>query len=324
MDSPLTEMTAVITGASSGVGLQTAIQLARRGDYKKVVLGVRNIDKAVAVIPADISETVIFLQLDLSRFDSVERFVEDLKAKGVGSIDRLVLNAGIKDYMFKDRTKTVDGFDEIWQVNYLSHFYLAMLVQPLMGMNARIVCLSSVMHWIGETSRFTEMVRPATAGFKYYSDSKLAMGILAFELDRRRGKRNVLAIAANPGAVASDLWKTWFSGLIGPIVHAIFRIVLLTTADGAKTSVYACTSADIEHCEYLSPYGQIKGMGWVFAFLSDLYWHKVASKEKALIGECSRDTKSIRNGNSLWLLSLEALAMSGRSDRIQAIIDEYL
>lgn len=324
MVAPVSEMTAIVTGASSGVGLQTAIQLARRGEYKKVIFAVRNIDKALKVIPMDISEKVLILQLDLSSLESVELFIDHLKDKSVVSVDRLVLNAGINDYTFKGRTKTVDGFDEIWQVNYLSHFYLAMLLQPLMGMDSRIVCLSSVMHWFGEPSRFAEMVRPSSAGIKYYSDSKLAMGMLAHELDRRRGKQNVLAITVNPGSVASDIFRTWFVGLIGRILQWIFRIVLLTTADGAKTSVYACTSTDIGHCEYLSPYGQVKGKGWVFACLSDMYWCRVASKEPAMIGECSRDAKSKRNGNFLWLLSLEALAMSGRSDHVQAIIDEYL
>jgi NAD(P)-dependent dehydrogenase (short-subunit alcohol dehydrogenase family) len=128
-------------------------------------------------------------------------------------IDRLVLNADINHYSRIDTKLTSDGDDEIWQVNFLGHFYLVSLLQPLLKPGARVVFLSSVMNWFGNPDRFIELLHPQTQGLKYYSDSKLDMAVLVCELGRRRP--DSVCIAVNPGSVASDIFRTWFVGIWG-------------------------------------------------------------------------------------------------------------
>lgn len=304
---------AIVTGASTGIGLQTALQLATRDEYEKIVLAVRSPDKTLRSIPAQLEGKTAVLFLDLASLDSVEQFVSNLALKGVSRIDRLVLNAGINDYTVKGRKKTVDGLDEIWQVNFLSHFYLCQLLKPLLAPGTRIVCLSSVMHWFGDVERFVDLVKePANprANVYSYADSKLAMAILAAELNRKNPE--ILAVAANPGSVASDIFRTWFVGVVGLILKFIAQLVLLTTADGATTSVFACTEESaLKKFEYLSPYGQVKGWGWIVACLSDLYWFRVARNPKEIIGECASVVTEKKNGELLWTLAVEALSKTG-------------
>ena len=305
--------TAVITGASTGIGLQTAIQLARRDEYAKIVFAVRSVEKTIRSIPSEVESKCVVLYCDLASLESVEQFVSNLKSRGVSSIDRLVLNAGINDYANKKSRNTVDGFDEIWQVNYLAHFYLACLVKPLLTDDSRIVCLSSVMHWFGNPKRFTELVNCSKDSlnlYHYYSDSKLAMAVLACELNRRFP--NTLAIAANPGSVMSDIFRHWLVGFLGLIVKFLASLILLSTVDGARTSVMACTDKSITRFEYLSPYGQVKGWGRWVACLTDLIWFRINKDEQKMIGECASCVLDKTVGERLWTLSVEAIEKSRR------------
>ncbi len=307
---------AIITGASTGIGLQTGLQLASRYDYKTVVFAVRSPEKTLRSVPEHLLDNkVVVLYLDLASLDSVDQFVPNLVAKNITCIDRLILNAGINDYT-KSTQKTIDGIDEIWQVNYLSHFYLTCLLRPMLTENARIVCLSSVMHWFGNSNRFLNLTREPEskkAHVYYYSDSKLAMAVLAAELNRRYPE--TLAIAVNPGSVASDIFRTWLVGILGFFLKLLASLVLLSTADGAKASVFACTDESLDKFEYISPYGQIKGKGWLMSCLTDLYWFWVARNPKEMIGECSRVVLDKITGQMLWSLSVEALGKTSNQRR---------
>lgn len=303
--------TAVITGASTGIGLQTAIQLARREEYAKIVFAVRSVEKTIRSIPPELESKCVVLYCDLASLESVELFVSNLQSRGVSSIDRLVLNAGINDYTNKKSRTTVDGFDEIWQVNYLAHFYLTCLVKPLLAVDSRIVCLSSVMHWFGNPKRFDELVNSSKDSlnlYHYYSDSKLAMAVLACELNRRLPK--TVSIAANPGSVMSDIFRHWLIGLLGIIVKLLASFILLSTVDGARTSVMACSDKCLTKFEYLSPYGQVKGWGRWAACLSDLIWFRINKDQDKMIGECANCVSDKAVGETLWALSVQALEIS--------------
>ena len=314
---------AIVTGASTGIGLQTALQLATRDDYKTVVLAVRSPAKTLRSIPVQLENKTAVMFVDLASLDSVEEFVSNLALKGIKSVDRLVLNAGINDYTVKGKRKTEDGLDEIWQVNFLSHFYLCHLLRPLLAENARIVCLSSVMHWFGDIDRFVDLVKQPShprAHVHYYSDSKLAMAILACELNRRYPQ--TLALAANPGSVASDIFRTWMVGFLGFFLKLFAQLILLTTADGARTTVFACTDeTSLKKFEYLSPYGQVTGWGWFAACLTDLYWFRVAGDPKRMIGECAAAVTDKKNGEVLWSLAVEALSKTGPKRKVVVSID---
>ena len=315
-------MFALVTGASTGIGLRTALQLAIREDYAKVVFAVRSPAKTLRSIPLSLEPKVVVLYLDLTSLESVDQFKSNLASKGITRIDRLVLNAGVNDYTNPDSRKTVDGIDEIWQVNYLSHFYLACLLRPMIPSEGRIICLSSVMHWLGQPSRFTELVRPSCerANRYYYRDSKLAMTILASELNRRFP--GTISVAANPGSVASDIFRKWFVGIFGYIMRFITNCLLLSTENGAKTSIFACTDDSLKKFEYISPYGQVKGWGWIPSFLSDLYWVHVARDSKCMIGECATEVTDKEMGHMLWTLSVEAIGKtsSHRKECVEAVV----
>ena len=301
----MTGLTAVVTGASAGIGLQTALQLCAREDYQTVVFAVRNREKALSAIPPEALSKAVVMVVDLAQLSSVEKFAEELKK--MAPIDRLVLNAGIAEYTNRAAPITVDGMDEIWQVNFVSHFYLTLLARPLLAPGARIVCLSSFMHWFGNASRFVDLVRKPSnprAYMSYYADSKLAMAVFASELNRRNFG---LAVAVNPGAVFSDIFRSWFFGLIGTIMRFLFNLLFLTTRDGARTSVLACTSGKMSGFTYLSPYGQVKGWGWLVACITDCYWFRIASREEQMVGQCSSAVDRKATGTMLWTLALEAI-----------------
>ena len=314
---------AVITGASTGIGLQTAIALSSNPDYSRIVLACRNKEKtqlALSAVPN--SEKYLIAHLDLSSLDSVDNFVAQLKKQGIAQIDRLVLNAGINDYTVPSERKTADGFDEIWQVNYLSHFYLSACILPLMRRSeARVVALSSFMHWFGSPSRFGQAGKPTWEKSKlnYYSDSKLAMAVMASELSRRK---IVQALAVNPGSVGSDIFRTWFQGKFGAFIRRVFNAFLLSCEDGCKTSVYACTKESAANFEYLSPYGQIRGWGTLAACMSDMYWFWPSRNPSKFLGQCSHDVTDARSGELLWDVSTRAIA--GTSEARQGIMAGFL
>lgn len=304
---------AIVTGASTGIGLQTALQLATRDEYSKIVFAVRSVEKTIRSIPVQLKAKTVVMYVDLASLDSVEQFVSNLVAKNITSVDRLVLNAGINDYADKNKTKTVDGIDEIWQVNFLAHFYITCLLRPLLANNARIICLSSVMHWFGNASRFIDLVNEPSskrANVHYYSDSKLAMAVFASELNRRYPE--TLSLAVNPGSVASDIFRHWIVGILGFLLQICMSLLFLSTADGARTSVMACTDESLTKFEYLSPYGQVKGWGWLVACITDLYWFCLAKNPSRMIGECAFEVSQKATGQMLWSLAIEAL---GRTDQ---------
>lgn len=284
-----------------------------------MIFAVRNKEKALRAIPAEAMSKAVVMVVDLASLESVESFAAGLKQ--VGPIHRLVLNAGISDYTTKGSRKTRDGLDEIWQVNFLAHFYLTLLVKPILAPGARIVALTSFMHWVGDVNRFVDLVREPSnerAYMSYYSDSKLAMAIFASELNRRSFP---LALAVNPGAVFSDIFQSWFFGWIGQLLRFLFGVLFLATSDGAKTSVLACTSSKLSSFTYLSPYGQIRGWGKLVARMTDMYWFYAVKDDARMIGECSEAVECKSNGELLWSLATEAL---GKTDPRRKLVIEQL
>ena len=253
--------TAIVTGANTGIGFHTALQLASTHGFH-VLLACRSVSRgeaAAAAIRAQNSEAVVTpMELDLCSFASVVAFAGRVRDE-IGAIHVLVLNGGIGG-MGIVAQPTEDGCDLLYRVNFVSHFLLTLLLEPCLAAGAggeadtpaRVVCVSSVTHRFGDAADWHAPLG-FVAGRSTYSTSKLAMAVLAAEVTRRWGTRRaarVVGLAVNPGAVNSDIWyrgqlPRWLETCA---VRPLFSRLFLTAAQGA-----ACSVAAASHAAYAPP-----------------------------------------------------------------------
>jgi NAD(P)-dependent dehydrogenase (short-subunit alcohol dehydrogenase family) len=259
---------AVITGATGGLGLETALGLARAG--AEVVLSGRNPTKgrsAEALIrDQQRNANVRFEVADLGSLASVTNFADRMIAAGC-PIDILVNNAGVM--ALRERGTTADGFETQFGTNYLSHFALTGRLLPLLKpAKARVVQLSSIAHRPGKIRlddlNYSQGYKP----FPVYQQSKLALLMFAIELDRRSIANGwgLTSVAAHPGIARTDLVAN------GPSVGAnVFvrtaipiaeRILGHSAAAGALPTLMAATMPGVKGGQYFGPQGwlELKGV----------------------------------------------------------------
>ncbi len=224
-------MRTAITGASDGIGKETAARLAEQG-HSVVVIGRpgEKSERAVEEIGRR-GPRVELLTADFSHMDSV-RDLADRIAADYPDLQVLVNNAAV---IRKKRRETVDGLEETFAVNYLSHFLLTTRLLPLLEENApaRIVNVSSMVHESGDID-FEDL--QAERGYDpsfVYAQSKVAMVIFTRELARRLKGTGVTANALHPGVINTKLLHVLFAG--GAPVER-----------GAETSVYLASSPEVE------------------------------------------------------------------------------
>jgi retinol dehydrogenase 12 len=233
--------TFLVTGGNTGIGRATAAGLAGRGG--RVWIAARSPAKgeaAVAAIKAETgSDSVWFLPLDLADLDSVQSCAAGFLALGE-PLHVLVNNAGVAGR----RGLTKQGFELTFGVNHLGHFALTnALLGCLTGSTpARVVTVSSDAHYSAKGIDFEALRRPARGltGLPEYAVSKLCNVLFTQELARRVAGTGVTTYALHPGVVASDIWRRvpW------PVRPIVTRRMLSTT-DGAQTSLYCATSPDV-------------------------------------------------------------------------------
>lgn len=247
----LTGKVAIVTGANSGLGYETARALAHKN--ATVILACRNKDKGEAAIRQIEQEypeaKAKFMCLDLSDLTSVRCFADKFTRR-YHRLDLLINNAGIMAIPFG---KTVDGFEIQFGTNHLGHFALTGLLLGLIVCTpkARVVTASSMMHLFGKMD-FSNL-----NGEKYYhrqgayAQSKLANLLFTYELQRRFECAGVdtLAAAAHPGWTETNLqvhWKVlWmFNSLAGQKPRM-----------GALPTLYAATAPDVRGGDYYGPRG---------------------------------------------------------------------
>eukprot|EP00931_Biecheleriopsis_adriatica_P103852 TRINITY_DN78644_c0_g1_i1.p1 TRINITY_DN78644_c0_g1~~TRINITY_DN78644_c0_g1_i1.p1 ORF type:complete len:454 (+),score=57.02 TRINITY_DN78644_c0_g1_i1:99-1364(+) len=261
--------TAVITGASTGIGLATAEGMARSGHYSKIILAGRDSAKHEQAISTlqGCSTDVEFahMSLDLSSLDSVREFVASFKKLEL-PLKTLVLNAGVM--AVPDRRLTVDGFEYQFGVNHLSHFLLANLLLDTMVAAAtpaspgRVIVLSSSAHQIPSPLLRGDL--GDLQSFEYspwvaYGQSKLANILFAYELDRRCREAGlpVAVNAVHPGVVNTELAR-YLAGdselqkSLQDLLQPVVQIALKSPEDGARTSVLLATT----------PQGKLSGRYW--------------------------------------------------------------
>lgn len=194
---PQTGRLAVVTGANSGIGLETARVLADAGAH--VIVAARSEAKGRAAADA-IGGKAEWRALDLADLASVEAFADGLLAEGA-AIDMLILNAGVM--ALPKRAATSDGFERQLGTNFLGHFALAARLWPLMTQGARIVPLSSIAANRGRIDFDDLMAETHYNAWAVYAQTKLAM--LAFAIELAKRQQRVASIAAHPGFARTNL-----------------------------------------------------------------------------------------------------------------------
>jgi NAD(P)-dependent dehydrogenase (short-subunit alcohol dehydrogenase family) len=261
--------TALVTGANSGIGLETARWLAMRG--ATVVLGCRNEAKADAAL-AEIRRTapqarLEFLQLDLSDLDSVRAAAARARAAHP-VLDLLVNNAGVMGQPTVQRTK--QGFEMQFGTNHLGHFALTGLL--LDALNAapapRVIAVSSIAHRAtrGLDLEDAAFERAQYRHFEAYARSKLATLQFALELNRRARAAGLRlrAAAAHPGYSATNITNATTGG--NAVKEFFVRIgnsmLGMTPLKGALPTLHAATVPGIQGGEFIGPDGLFTLWGW--------------------------------------------------------------
>jgi retinol dehydrogenase-12 len=231
--------TFLVTGGNTGIGLATAVVLARDGG--RVYVGCRSAaagEAAVARIRAESgSGDVWLLPLDLASLASVRDCAAAFLARDE-PLHVLLNNAGVGG----QRGLTADGFELHFGVNHLGHFALTQLLLPRLaesGPGARVVTVSSAAHYDAPGVDFAAVRRPTAsfAGMREYSVSKLCNVLFSQELAGREAGSGVRSYALHPGVVASDIWRR-----VPRLVRPLVTRRMLTVEQGAVTSVYCATS----------------------------------------------------------------------------------
>jgi len=253
-----TGRTAVITGANTGLGFETAAALAKHGAH--VVLAVRNLDKgqqaADRIIASTPNASISVQRLDLGSLASIRVAASEMR-ENFPRIDMLINNAGV---MWTPKSTTQDGFELQFGTNHLGHFALTgLLLEHMMKTpDSRVVTVSSTAHRLGRaTIHFDDLQSEK----KYsrvgaYGQSKLANLLFAYELQRRlAGKGSTISVAAHPGGASTELARN-----SNPIVKALFDRLIVPlfaqdAAQGALPSLRAATDPQVTGGQYYGPDG---------------------------------------------------------------------
>ena len=249
---------AIVTGANSGIGYETALALARKG--ATVVMACRDLSKAAPAADScratQPSGTLEVMQLDLADLESVRQFAANYRER-YDRLDLLINNAGI---MMPPYGKTAQGFETQFGVNHLGHFALTGLLFDLLLQTpgSRVVTVSSGSHRFGQID--FEDLQWENKDYKRnaaYGQSKLANLLFTYELQRRltAAGEETLAVAAHPGWTATNLQ-----------VHAggfrfLNRFFAQDPPMGALPTLYAATAPDVSGGDYYGPSGFMEMRG---------------------------------------------------------------
>lgn len=232
-----------ITGANTGIGRVTALELARAGAH--LTLACRSLERTqpvldeIAALSPDAAARVRFLPLDLSDLDSVRACAESFLALDE-PLDVLINNAGLAG----QKGLTKQGYEIAFGVNHLGHFLLTMLLFEKLSErpDARVVNVASRAHMRVKTFDFEALrseAKTATA-FPEYSASKLANVWFSNELARRAEAEGVHVYALHPGVVASDVWRE-----VPGVVRWVMKQFMISNEEGAMTTLYCATSPEV-------------------------------------------------------------------------------
>jgi NAD(P)-dependent dehydrogenase (short-subunit alcohol dehydrogenase family) len=275
-----TGRTAVITGANTGLGYETAAALAAKGAH--VVLAVRNTDKGQAA--ADLisrrspGASVAVEELDLTSLESIRAAAEQLRAAH-DSIDLLINNAGV---MFTPRSTTKDGFELQFGTNHLGHFaFTGLLLDHIVAApGSRVVTVSSVGHRFARNGiRFDDLQwEKDYSRVGAYGQAKLANLMFTYELQRRLRGTGTIAAAAHPGGSRTELTRN-----LPPLLGAVTKLAepLFQPAEmGALPQLRAATDPGVIGGQYFGPDGFGEQRGYPVVVASTRVSHDIAAQKR--------------------------------------------
>ncbi len=260
----LTGRHVIVTGANSGLGFETARALVQHG--ASVTMAVRSQTKgeaaATRIRATQPSGELRVESLDLASLQSIRDFADRWRQQHADGLHLLINNAGV---MAIPRRETADGFEMQFGTNHLGHFALTGLLLPSLVADARVVTVSSMMHWVGIMDFDDPMGQRKYNAWMAYGRSKLANLLFTSELQRRLARSNstVLAMAAHPGFAATNLqtvapemrgsrWGLW-SNQLGN------RLFAQSAAMGALPSLFAATAPGLPGDSFAGPSGLSRG-----------------------------------------------------------------
>lgn len=279
----------LVTGANTGIGKATAVELARLG--AEVVLVCRNEAKGQEakkeIIHRTGNEKVDLMLCDSAKFKSVRQLVHDIQDR-FEHLDVLINNAAIFVTKF---IYTEDTYEMQFQVNHLAPFLLTNLLLDLLKKSAssRIVNVASDAHFSGKIHFENLALSDGYHGMKAYRQSKLANVLFTYELARRLNDSNVTANCLHPGVVQTSLIDRHSSGFY-KYGWILIKPFLISVPQGAKTSVYLATSDEVSD-------------------VSGKYFDKCKSKKS------SADSYNPAIASKLWDISEE---MTGLKNKIKS------
>ena len=246
----LSGKTVIVTGSNTGIGYETALDLYQKG--AKVYLACRNDEKALNALERMKAQggagQLVYGHLDLASLSSVKEFSENILGEE-SRLDLLVNNAGI---MIPPPSKTEDGFEIQFGVNFLGHFaltgHLFELLEATKG--SRVVTLSSIAHRGASIDFGNFRLEKEYNRWREYGQSKLADIIFALELEKRlrNNAYQTMSLAAHPGFSETDLQKYMDKDMLA-------SLDLMTAKEGAQPTLAACLREDAKGGQYWGPDG---------------------------------------------------------------------
>ena len=328
----LSDKIAVVTGANTGIGFHTAKLLAK-ANLKTIVLACRSKERAKSA-KEEIEKfcksgdgenecVVEVMELDLSDTDSINRFAKEFHKK-FKRLDVLVNNAGLNmSAGYSGPKVTKQGYEMCMGTNYFGHFMLTSLLLPALQKGkgtSRVVALSSVTSWFG-SNKYHYFVKGPSKTKGNYSASKLACLAMTRELQRRLDRQdpdnNVECVAADPGFVASDIWRNY-----NVVWRMVAGLLALTPEEGAMTSVHAASLKSVKKGQLYMPFS-IR-LSKVFKLNKGL-GYKCMALQRVFAGFCADDcapkAKDLKSNEKLWDLSVEFCKENGMSASAMGVLN---
>ena len=234
----------LITGATSGIGKSAALKLAEMG--ANIFFVARNKDKAenlIREIKVLTGKKAHYFIADLSSLKNIENVAAEFKLMDI-PLHVLLNNAGLIN---KKRKETIDGFEEVFAINHLAYFYLTYLLLDKMKVDTpcRIVNVSSGAHAFVKGFDFEDVQALKTyKPFKVYGYSKLANILFTKKLSKKLKEDNITANCLHPGVVGTAFGQN--NGIIQRSLFCLAKPFMKSSDKGAETSVYLCSSNDVE------------------------------------------------------------------------------